>query len=112
MDAAGDASLSASRTVTLAGERGEAAFDTVSILAKVARVRCKSLSLMAETVEQFVSRLTQRLTNAVRLVAGHEEVQARTARYCVADNLTVHAKNAQHIAEEVIKIDGSQVHLG
>jgi hypothetical protein len=112
LDAGGDASLSATDTVTLAGDRGEAAFRALSILAKTARVRLKTLSTMAQTVEQFAVRLTQRLTNAVRLVAEHEEVQAGSARYCVADDLTMHAKNARHIAEEVIKIDAGQVHLG
>ncbi|MHC1711424.1 MAG: DUF3540 domain-containing protein [Solidesulfovibrio sp.] len=112
LDAGGNASVSATDTVTLAGKRGEAAFGTVSILAKTAKVRFKTLSFMAEAVEQFVTRLTQRLTNAVRLVAEHEEVQAQSARYCIEDSLTVHAKNAQHIAEEVIKIDAGQVHLG
>jgi hypothetical protein len=112
LDAGGDASLSATETLTLAGKQGEAAFGTVSILAKAARVQLRTLSMMAQAVEQCVSRLTQRLTNSVRLVAEHEEVQAQSARYCVEDSLTMHAKNAQHIAEEVIKIDGGQVHLG
>lgn len=112
LDAATDASLSASGTVTLAGTHGEAAFTSLSLLAKAARVQLKNLSVMARTVEQFAVRLTQRLTNSVKLVAEHEEVQATSARYCVADDLTMQAKNARHIAEDVIKIDAGQVHLG
>lgn len=108
----GDTSLSAGATVTLAGEHGEAAFGSMSLLTKVARLRCKTLSVMAKAAEQLVGHLTQRLTNAVRLVADHEEVQAQSMRYCVADTLAMHAKNAQHIAEEVVKIDAGQVHLG
>ena len=75
-------------------------------------MQCRTLALMAEAVECFATRLTQRLTNAVRLVAEHEEVQAGSLRYCVADDLTMHAKNARHIAEDVVKIDAGQVHLG
>lgn len=112
LDAGGDASLSASRNLTLAAEEGEAAFGKVSILAKAARVQVKVLSLMAGAVEQIVARLTQRLTNSVRLVEEHEEVQAGSARYVIEDTLTMHSKNALHIAEEVAKIDAGQVHLG
>ena len=112
LDGHDNASLSAAGTVTLAGERGEAAFGSVSLLARIARLRCRSLSVVAKTVEQLAAHLTQRLTTAVRLVAENVEVQAQNARYLVEDTLTMHAKNARHIAEDVIKIDAGQVHLG
>jgi len=112
LDAGGDAGVSCAGTMTLAGKTGEAAFEKVSVLARAAGLKTKVLSVMAQTAEQIFSRLTQRADNAVRLVKEHEEVQAGTARYVVEDQLTMHAKNAAHVAEEVIKIDGEQVHLG
>lgn len=112
LDAGGDAGLSAGETLTLAAREGDAAFEKVSILAKTGSVRLKSLTMMAGAVEQFFSRLTQRLTNSVRLVEEHEEVQAKSARYLTEDTLTMHSKNALHIAEEVVKIDAGEVHLG
>ncbi len=112
LDAGGDAGLSAGETLVLAAKEGEASFEKVSALAKTADVRLGTLTMMAGAVEQFFSRLTQRLTNSVRLVEEHEEVQAGSARYLIEDTLTMHSKNALHIAEEVVKIDAGQVHLG
>ncbi len=112
LDAGGEAALSAKETLTLAAKEGEAAFEKASLLAKTAEARFKTLTMMAGAVEQFFSRLTQRLTNSVKLVEEHEEVQAGSARYLIEDTLTMHSKNAVHIAEEVAKIDAGEVHLG
>ena len=67
---------------------------------------------VAETVENIFCRLTQRLENAFCYVKEHEEVQAGSSRRLVEDTMTVHSKNAIHMAEEVIKLNAGQVHLG
>lgn len=110
--AGNDAALVAGGDLHVAATRGELAFGRIGLLAKAATVRLGALTFVAEAVEQIISRLTQRLTDAVRLVSGHDESQAGSARYLVEDTLTMHAKNAVHMAEEVVKIDAGQVHLG
>jgi len=110
--AAGDVALAASNQLTVAASQGEITFTGVRLVAKTATVTLGALTLLAGAVEHIVSRLTQRLTNAVRLVAEHDESQAGSARHLVEDTLTIHAKNAVHVAEEVVKIDAGQVHLG
>ncbi len=112
LDAVRNAGLSCAETMTLAGRRGEAAFEKASLLARAASVKAKTLSVVARTAEQIFSRFTLRADNAVRLTREHEEVQAGSARYLVEDQLTMHAKNAAHIAEDLIKIDAGEVHLG
>jgi len=42
----------------------------------------------------------------------HEEVQTGSTRYLVDTNLTMHSKNAMHVAEEIVTINAGQVHLG
>ena len=112
LTADGDAALAAKGELNVAAASGDVAFGTVGFLAKTATVRLGALTLLADAVEQIVSRLTQRLGEAVRLVAGHDESQAGSARLLVEDTLTVQAKNAVHTAEEVVKIDAGQIHLG
>ena len=41
-----------------------------------------------------------------------EEVQSGSTRYLVEDTLTMQAKNADHTAEEIVRINAEQVHLG
>ncbi len=108
----GDLNAAAGKAMSLTAETAEARFGEASLLVKTLRTTAKCLSLVAETVDQVASRLTQRLKNTVRLVEEHEEVQAGTTRYLVENTLTMHSRNAIHVAEEVVKIDAGQVHLG
>ncbi len=112
ISADGDAALVAGDGLHVAAAHGELAFGRVGLVAQAATAKLGALTLVAEAVEHIVSRLTQRLAEAVRLVAGHDESQAGSARYLVEDTLTMQAKNAVHLAEEVVKIDAGQVHLG
>jgi len=67
---------------------------------------------VADTVDTVYRRLTERLINAVRFVKEDEEVQTGSTRYLVEDTLTMHSKNAVHMAEEIVTINAEQVHLG
>ena len=63
-------------------------------------------------MDQTVRRLTQRLQDSFRFVKDHDETQAGSTRYLVEDTLTMNAKNAVHMAEEIVTINAEQVHLG
>jgi hypothetical protein len=108
----GDLSAAASRSMTFYAETAEAHFGEATLVSRVARATAKTLAVMAEAMETVAASLTQRLKNSVRLVEEHEEVQAGSSRLLVENTLTVHAKNALHVAEDVVKIDAGQVHLG
>jgi hypothetical protein len=63
-------------------------------------------------VDHIFDRLTQRLKNHTRYVEDQEEVQTGSSRYLVEDLLTVQTKNTLHQAEEIITLNGEQIHLG
>jgi hypothetical protein len=96
----------------LSAPEAEARLGSVSLLAGLVRAQCRTLALVAETLEQSARSLTQRLGSLFRSVEEHAEVQAGSARYIVEDTLAVHTKNSVHIAEEDVKIDAEQIHLG
>lgn len=70
------------------------------------------VSMAAESVEHVFSSLTQKLRNCVRMVEEHDEVTASSARLAVQDDYAVQSRNEVHLAEEVVKIDAEEVHLG
>ncbi len=96
----------------LHADEGEATFDRLTYLGRSVTGHIKNLKTVAVNVEQIFSRLTQRLTNAFRYVREHEDVQTGSTRYLVEETLALHAKNANHVAEEIVSINGKQINLG
>jgi uncharacterized protein YktB (UPF0637 family) len=86
--------------------------ERVCLVAKVFQGQVKRIKMVANTVENTFRRLTQRLQDAFRFVQDHEEIQTGSTRYLVEDTLTINAKNAVHMAEEIVTINAEQVHLG
>jgi hypothetical protein len=98
--------------ISLAARTGNAAFEECSFLGKVLSSQFESIKTVAGKVENIFQELTEKLVDAFRFVKDHEEIQTGSTRYLVEENLTMHAKNAMHVAEEIVTINAGQVHLG
>ncbi len=101
-----------SRTLTAGTETAELRAEKVSMTARLLRGSCKAVLMVAENVEHTFSQLTQRLRNSVRMVEEHEEISTGSSRLAVENNYVVHTANEFHSAEDLIKLDGEEVHLG
>jgi hypothetical protein len=115
----GSLTLSADEGISLASKRfsmaakiGEATFETFSFLGSALSAQIGSIRTIAGKVENVFQRLTERLIDVFRFVKDHEEIQTGSTRYLVETNLTMHSKNAMHVAEEIVTINAEQVHLG
>ncbi|MFH1983887.1 MAG: DUF3540 domain-containing protein [Pseudomonadota bacterium] len=73
---------------------------------------CDTLAVAARAADHTFRRLVQRLGTAFRYVEGHDEVQSASSRQLVDGTLTIQTENTIHLAEQHIKIDAEQVHLG
>jgi hypothetical protein len=102
----------ASDKFSVAARTGNAAFEECSFLGKSLLARFGSMKTMAGKVENVFQQLTEKLIDAFRFVKDHEEIQTGSTRYLVETNLTMHSKNAMHVAEEIVTINAGQVHLG
>ncbi len=102
----------ASDKFSVAARTGNAAFEECSFLGKSLLARFGSMKTIAGKVENIFQQLTEKLIDAFRFVKDHEEVQTGSTRYLVETNLTMHSKNAMHVAEEIVTINAEQVHLG
>ena len=102
----------ASQKISIHADEGKVTIEKLSFIGRVFQSQVKRIKLIANTVENICRRLTQRLDDSFRFVKEHDEVQSKSARYLVEDTLTMHSKNAVHMAEEIVTINAEQVHLG
>ena len=98
--------------LSVVAKTGHAVFEDCSFLGKSLFAEFGAIKTVAGKVENIFQQLTEKLIDAFRFVKDHEEIQTGSTRYLVDTNLTMHSKNAMHVAEEIVTINAEQVHLG
>lgn len=101
-----------SNQINLQADKGLVRFRRLSIIGGVVKSQLGRLKIVAGQVENTFRELTQRLFNSFRFVKEHDETQTQTSRLLVEDSYLVHSKYAEHLAKDIIRINGDQVHLG
>jgi len=101
-----------SKGVSVHANEGKVKIERLSYIGRILHSQVKRIKVIANTVENTFRRLTQGLENAFRFIREYEEIQSGSTRYLVEDTLTMHSKNAVHMAQEIVTINGEQVHLG
>lgn len=109
--AAEQCALMAERVTALA-DSGEVRIERMSVLGQVLQSNIQIVHAVAERIETTAKRLTQRFKDMFCYVEEQSEHQAGNERHVVEETLTMHAKNAFHVADEIVKVDAEQVHLG
>ncbi|MDE3019139.1 MAG: DUF3540 domain-containing protein [Nitrospirota bacterium] len=112
-------SLSSDKDLTVAVERlsvaaqeGEARVGMFATIGRYLQTQAEHITVVAEAWDSVVNRMTQKLKLNIRYVSEAEEVQAASLRQLVDGTMTIHAKNTNLIAEEHVKVDAEQIHLG
>ncbi len=115
----GDLSLATERELRLTADtcavtarEGRATLGAVQWLAETVQGQCRRLTLAAQSCEQSLHSLSQRLGSLFRSTAEHEEVQSVSRRVLVEENHVLQCKNSVLLAEEDARIDAEQIHLG
>jgi hypothetical protein len=110
--AAGSDLFLTGRRLGINAQSAETRVERFSFWGRLMNLRLETMEFTARGLTQNIRRLTQWLTQSFRSVEEHDEVQAGSARYLVDDTLTVQSGNEIHMAEEDVKIDAEQIHLG
>ena len=110
--AAGQSCNCLAREVELLADTAQVRVERANVLAKVLRANLRTVGLVAGNLETTARRWTRRLRDLFSYVEEHSEYQSRNSRHLVEETLTMHAKNAFHVADEIVKVDGEQVQLG
>lgn len=77
-----------------------------------ASLRVETLRLVSKSVTALLERVMTRLRRSYRVVEELEHMSGRQLDYKVSGNFSVRGKNNLITAEELVKLDGKQLHLG
>lgn len=101
-----------SETLKLTTKAAEMVLDNLSLVGATVQAQMTKVKVIAESIDQVADRLTQRLKRAYRFVAEMDQVRAARVDIAAEKTMNLHAQNAVMTAEELVKVDGGQIHLG
>ncbi len=85
---------------------------TLQLLTRIVRAESETVNLVAERVDTWMTRLSQKVQRVYRVIEDFEQVRAGRVDYTVKTSLTMHAENASVTATKLVHLDGEQIHLG
>jgi hypothetical protein len=99
-------------SVRVVAQRGLAAFDELTVLAERVDAEVTRLRATFTTVDTVMERLSQRAKRVYRFVGELDQLRARRADYAAQETFQVHAHDTLLTSEQLVKIDGDQIHVG
>lgn len=108
---AGETSLT-SRVLSLHALEGNVLVDKLRALGSVFTGDVSRVRVVAESVDSIVERVHQRWKRAYRFIEEREQVKAKHLDYRAEQTARIHAENAVMTADDLVKLDGKQVHIG
>jgi hypothetical protein len=91
---------------------GSIALERLSFLGDIVRAEIAKAKLLAGTFDAIVERLSQRVKRAYRVVEETDHLRAEQVDYVAKKTMNLRGENTLVTAEELVKIDGDQIHLG
>ena len=70
------------------------------------------LALVTETLDSVLDRFSQRVKRSYRTVEETDQLKAERIDYTASSTMSLHGENALVTAEQLVKVDGEQIHLG
>lgn len=108
---AGEVSLVGSALRVTARE-GNVVLERLSFLGAFARAEVEKIKVAAGSLDQVLDRFSQRVKRSFRHVEELDQVKAEHIDYAAKSSMSLHGENALITAEELVKIDGEQIHVG
>ncbi|MDB4930368.1 MAG: uncharacterized protein JWM10_2852 [Myxococcaceae bacterium] len=99
-------------SVRVVAQRGLAALDELTVLAEKVDAEVTRLRATFTTVDTVMERLSQRAKRVYRFVGELDQLRARRADYSAQETFQVHAHDTLLTSEQLVKIDGDQIHVG
>lgn len=97
---------------SLRAKNGEIFLDRISLLAKDVLAEVEKVKNFIGLFDSVVERITQKVKRSYRRVEEIDIVRSEQIDYRSAKNMSLRGRNTLFTAEELVKIDGDQIHLG
>ncbi len=98
--------------VDMTAVTGRVGFEKVVLLAGDALAQLGRLKVDASTIDTVAERLSQKLKRYFRVVDEIENVKTRYLNVLTSKTMRLHAENAVLTADQLVKMDGEQIHVG
>jgi hypothetical protein len=108
---AGETSI-VSRVLSMHALEGNVMIDKLRALGSTLTGEVSRMRIVAESVDSIVERVHQRWKRAYRFIEEREQVKAKHLDYRAEQTARVHAENTVVTANDLVKLDGKQVHIG
>jgi hypothetical protein len=101
-----------SAELNVRASQGNVVLEKLAFLGSSLLAEVKAARLVAEAIDTAAERLVQRVKRVYRFVADVEHLRAERIDYAATKDLSIRAENAVIMAEELVKVDGAQIHVG
>jgi hypothetical protein len=92
--------------------RGSFAIEQLSFLGTLLQANIEKAKLVAGSLDSTLERWSQRVKRSYRFVEEIDQVRADQIDYSAQKSLSLHSRNAMVTAEELVKLDAEQIHVG
>jgi hypothetical protein len=99
-------------SVRVHAQEGNVVLESLSFLGAFARAEVEKIKVVAGSLDQVLDRFSQRVKRSFRHVEEIDQVKAEHIDYAAKSSMSLHAQNALITAEELVKVDGEQIHVG
>jgi hypothetical protein len=91
---------------------GHFVVDAIELFSGALSAHVERARSVVKTLDTVAERVVERVQRAYRFVEEVEHVRAERIDYQASKELTIRAENAVIMADELVKVDGSQIHVG
>lgn len=101
-----------SRAVGVNAVDGHVVVQRLTYLGRFLQTEVEKVKSLAGTFDAVLGRFSQRVKRSYRKVEEYDCVKAKQIDYVAETTLSLHGETALVTAAELVKVDGSQVHVG
>jgi hypothetical protein len=98
--------------VTVRALESRLASQTVEVAANVAELRAQAAKVVADSIDTVVDRLLTRADRAYRFVTELDVVRSKEMDRRASSTMNLRAENTFLTSDELVKVQGDQIHLG
>jgi len=111
METASDVSLLATQ-LNVSAVQGEVLVNSLSFTGDFLRGCVERIKLVGRSFDAVLERCHQRVSRSYRQVDEIDQVKASQMYYEAKNTFSLHARNTVMTAEELVKVDAEQIHMG
>jgi hypothetical protein len=101
-----------SGSVQVSAVDGEVSLERLTLLSTVVRAEIDRLKVLAESLDATTDRIALRAKRAYRTVEEIDQVKAEQIDYTAEKIMNLHGGSTLVTAEELVKLDAGQIHVG